>query len=220
MTPDAKVPAFHILTVCTMNICRSPSMAALISDRIDACQSRQVSFHVSSAGVAAQPGVPNCEIALAYVGRSELHSLSRQLTISDTQAADLILVAQQSHVKRVLDVDPAAGEKTVSLRGMARTIDVAVSQIETVDTIDGLRSLVGLLALLERRTPPPHSRLPYGTNDVPDPHVLGVNLHAESARLMTEAVTAVGSAIERHPGSPARSHRAETTTSNGHPRRS
>ena len=195
MIDRAEIPAFRILTVCTMNICRSPSMAALLSDHIDHCQSSQVSFHVASAGVNARPGTPNCEIALAHVGRSELHSLSRQLTVGDTQAADLILVAQQSHVQQVLDVDPAARAKTISLRAMARHIDIALTQVETVATIGGLRSLVDQLVLLDDQTPLPTTRLPYGNNDVPDPHVLGVNLHAESARLMTEAVSTVGAAV-------------------------
>ncbi|HVT34914.1 MAG TPA: low molecular weight protein-tyrosine-phosphatase [Nevskiaceae bacterium] len=84
----------RILIVCTGNICRSPMAEGYMRSRLPAEKS------VSSAGIAASPGEPAAPEAVAVMAAHGFDISSHgalQITDGQAHAADLILVADQTH---------------------------------------------------------------------------------------------------------------------------
>ncbi len=111
----------RILVVCTGNICRSPLAEALLRQQLSA-DGRGQSAQVRSAGTRAQTGQPVDETVLFLAQqqpdlvRSLQAHRSQPLDATLTWWADLILVMESHHGKRVAEMDPAARSK-VQLMG-------------------------------------------------------------------------------------------------------
>ncbi len=216
---------FRILTVCTMNICRSPAMEVSLQGLALRCGPDGPKVQVGSAGTHATPGAPSCDISLAHVGCASREQTARELSGALLSGADLILTAERKHANAVASIDPSYAAICFPIRTAARLVtwvssdgalDVAIrkahgEEIERdfdslssfaaplphdsverlrwlVDQCDGARGLAPMLT---------ETKLPYGVEDIPDPHVLGFNLHEMSAGMITEAVTELGRAVER-----------------------
>ncbi len=214
------VPPFRILTVCTMNICRSPALEVTLEDAVVGCADwAPGSVIVASAGTHASPGAPSCDISLAHVGRASREQTARQLTGEMLADADLVITAERKHADAVASISTEFGRRCFPARVAARlatwvvtegSLDVAVRKaagevIEPdfaspqtladplpVGDLARLRWLVAEMDGSRGLAPtPPAGNLPYGVEDIPDPHVLGFNLHEMSAEMILAAVAEV-----------------------------
>lgn len=211
-------PAFRVLTVCTMNICRSPALEVALQDSVARCDYLPSgSVTVSSAGTHATPGAPSCDISLAHVGHASREQTARPLTGACLVDADLIITAERKHSNAVASISSAYGSRCFPARVAARlatwvvtsgaleigmrrargdqvTPDFARPETLTdplpADPLARLRWLVVQMDGARGLAPlPAQTKLPYGVDDIPDPHVLGFNLHEMSAEMILSAVS-------------------------------
>ena len=111
---------FHILTVCTGNICRSPLAEQLLRSALG-----EVDVSLSSAGTGALVGHPMDERAAQYsrqLGGVPDHHAGRQLTEDIVRANDLVLVASREHRRAVVELVPRASRFAFTLRELARLL--------------------------------------------------------------------------------------------------
>jgi protein-tyrosine-phosphatase len=107
---------FHILVVCTGNICRSPMGEGILRSRLSA---RAAEFAtVSSAGVAAAPGMKPSSHSVSVCRENDIDITthrSRPLTPLLVRNSDLILVMEAHHREAIVAMVPEAREKTFVL---------------------------------------------------------------------------------------------------------
>lgn len=108
-----------VLFVCTGNICRSPTAAALLAERLALCD---VKVEISSAGVRqqAQPPPPEAVKAAAFFGVDISTHRSRPLDALEIARADLVIGMARQHVREVVVAVPAAWPKTFTLLELVR----------------------------------------------------------------------------------------------------
>ncbi len=214
---------FRILTVCTMNICRSPAMELLIRSRVEQACADDAMVTVSSAGTDARPGMPGCELSLAYAGSAELGHASRQLTAELLAGIDIVLTADWTHAGKVVALQPSVRSRCFPVKLAARLAAYVVGSEALViarakavgeaidsealgtlamvpalpaDSVGRLRWLVSEMNEARGIAPrPEEDGLPYGIDDIPDPHVLGYNLHEMSAGMIVDAIDALATSV-------------------------
>jgi protein-tyrosine-phosphatase len=102
--------AFSVLVVCTGNSCRSPMAAGILSKMLGGER-----VFIYSAGTDAPVGSPATTFAVttaAELGVDLNLPRSQQLDAGLVQSADLVLVMEEYHRKRVLELVPEAEPKT------------------------------------------------------------------------------------------------------------
>lgn len=207
-----------------MNICRSPALETVLARAVRECPGTQAGvITVSSAGTEAHEGAPSCDISLAMVGEGSREQTSRRLTAGILGDSDLILTAARTHASAAIALDRGARERTFAIRTAARLaawvvaagpLDVAVRKAageqiapdrERAETMaeplpvlpaDRLRWLVTEMDAA-RGMPgidPVAAAMPFGPDDIPDPHVVGFGVHRLSADLITAAGTELAAA--------------------------
>jgi len=109
---------FKILTVCTGNICRSPSAEVVLRDRLAAAGLDRL-VQVDSAGTADYHiGEPPSDPALrtAALRGYDLRPLcARQVAGSDFADFDLILAMDRGHLGRLAALQPAGSKARLHL---------------------------------------------------------------------------------------------------------
>ena len=125
--PEARIrelTTIRVLFVCTGNTCRSPMAEGLakgyFSDifgcSVDALD--DFGYKVSSAGVAAMPGMPASSESVRVCRQNGIDLSGHQsalLTVADVDESDIIFVMADSHRRAILASVPQAGEKCVLL---------------------------------------------------------------------------------------------------------
>jgi protein-tyrosine phosphatase len=108
-----------ILFVCSGNLCRSPTAAALLSSRV-ASQDDQIS--VASAGTLDldRPSPPEVVAAAAEIGADVAAHHSHRFTSEDLATADLIVGMAREHVREVVLSEPSVFPRTFTLLELAR----------------------------------------------------------------------------------------------------
>lgn len=202
--------------MCTANICRSPSAAAVL-------QAAAIpGVEVRSAGTAAVAGAPGCTLAPLLAGSEHT---SQPLTAELVQWADLVLTAGREHQAGVVGLDPGARTRTFTMRQAGRLAQWLLnarmpaaareraaapegweSRFEPDDPLrhvapmpagDRAAWLVPELDAARGYAPAPPPEPPTGRrrrraapmhpDDVPDPHVLGSEWHGTAAEQITTA---------------------------------
>ncbi|MEU4834249.1 hypothetical protein [Streptosporangium sp. NPDC023615] len=105
---------FHILFVCTANICRSPLAERLTRSALGPCPA----VRVSSAGTHARPGMEMDRRArgtLTRLGGDPAGFTSSLLTPARVAAADLVLTATSRHRAQAVTLHLAAATRTFTI---------------------------------------------------------------------------------------------------------
>ncbi len=121
---------FHILTVCTGNICRSPLAESILRIDLD-----PKVFTISSAGIMAVENgkVPDPQLRIAKsVGVTDLERhRATQITAGKMGISDLILGLSRGHRKRIARMEPTALPRLFTMREFAH-----LAQYVTPDDIE------------------------------------------------------------------------------------
>lgn len=183
---------FQILTVCTGNVCRSPLAEQLL--RMQLADVPEVS--VSSAGVRALEGQPmpveTQQVARALgVADPELHR-GRQLTAEMLDQASLILAMAREHRRAIVELNPRAARRTLTIRELARYAPVITEEDVRSELFPGqsgvvasLKSGVRALAIGRALVPGQAPEL----DDVTDPFGRELAVHQLMARQLEPAVS-------------------------------
>jgi len=170
--------ALRVLFVCTANICRSPYMELLARHRLG--EGAVVEF--SSAGTHGLDGqAMNRTMAFNLVNGIPHRSFtSRRLTAPMVDDADLVLTAQDSQRRFVLEEHPAAFRKVWTLGQFAEAVRRAPEE-------DG-RPLTGraLVAAVSRI-----SGISQVRDDIGDPYRRGPDVNAACAARIDELLDVV-----------------------------
>lgn len=101
----------HLLVVCSANQCRSPIAEFLLRRRF---RMMDILVTVSSAGTHADDGLPMHPFAQQVLERCDFDPsrfTSRRLCAADLDNADLILVAERTHLESIAGLRPAAARR-------------------------------------------------------------------------------------------------------------
>ncbi len=178
---------FHILVVCTGNICRSPLTERLLRRRLDDRLGRGAEgIVVSSAGARGLDRSPmdlRAAEQLRRLGGDPEDFLARSLTEWHVNGADLVLTATRGHRAAVLSEAPAALHRTFTLLEFA---DLAPYRpLDAADQIDhGRDPLAGLVAEAAQR----RGSATLQEYDVADPYMQSAERHREVADVISTAV--------------------------------
>lgn len=178
---------FRILTVCTGNLCRSPTAAQLLASRLDPAK-----FEVMSAGTRAVVGGRMPEEAIAeskHYGGAPSGHLGTQLERGMVEAADLVLTAEVAHRPLVLDLYPVAVKRVFTLRQFAR-LAAGLSEAELAMLAPpGVVAAVAAQRGLQGRR---------GDDEIVDPYLGPPERYAQAGRELNDAVAGVVRAFTRH----------------------
>lgn len=108
-----------VLFVCTGNICRSPTAAALLAAHLEAADP---AVRVDSAGILDLkiPSPPEVIATGNDLGIDLANHRGRLLSLSDVKQASLILGMTRKHVREVVTMDPSAWTRTFTLHELVR----------------------------------------------------------------------------------------------------
>lgn len=165
---------FTILTVCTANICRSPLMELLLSDRLAADR-----FVVSSAGARgfdARPIDSMTAMEALRLGQDPFLFRSRPITKDLVEGADLILTATRDHRAIVLDQNPSALRRTFTLLEFAHLA-------EKLDEATSIQQLIEVAAKNRGLAP--------DDSDILDPYGRAPDVHRATADMILTAVARI-----------------------------
>lgn len=198
-------PPFRVLVVCTMNICRSPAIAELLGSELHQRGLGEDVVVITSGGTKAVEGAPACDISLALVGSAEHHRhRARRVTVDDIAEADLVLTASSDHAGDLVRMLPKSQTYVHPLRRAAPLATFAATEEappEDLGVPERLRWLVAEMDASRGLAPRPAQHQGFSgwtdmnIDDIPDPHVLGYQIHPASAALIRESVTELAGAM-------------------------
>ena len=184
---------FHVLHVCTGNICRSPMaeriMIAELGTRFgpDAGQI-EVTGAGTFGGHAGAPMNPPAAQVLGEMGVDASGFTATWLRERQVEQADLVLTATADHRSQVLGLDQRALRRTFALRELARLADqVREEQLPAGGPAVRMAALVTLAAGL-RGIYPAHPR---SLDDIADPYGGPIGEFRQTAQQIRVAVQSI-----------------------------
>ncbi|MGD7708203.1 hypothetical protein [Microlunatus sp. Y2014] len=191
---SASVPYnFHVLVVCTGNICRSPAVERLLANAWGG------SVHVSSAGTRALvdlPVDPPMENLLTGLGVSSRGFAARLLTEEMVREAQLVLTLTREHRGSVVELLPGAVRRTFTLRELARIISMHGLGGPYATYAEGLSALVFEAGRLRTSAPPQRPT----DDDIIDPYGQSRSTFEESFEQIRLATDTIIAAVGNGPG--------------------
>ncbi|WP_210603530.1 low molecular weight phosphatase family protein [Brevibacterium oceani] len=197
MTPQT----FHVLAVCTGNICRSRIAELALAQRFaDVSEIR-----LRSAGTRAASGwlIPEevREIA-GYMGVEEIRTRrTKQVSEQALGDADLVLVMTRDHRREVVELNPRIVRRTFTIRELAglaavtRDADIiSEGGGPSADRAARLRAAVGAAARRRSRRRSPKQ---VTVDDVIDPYGCDRDTYARAALQLAPAVEGVAALFQR-----------------------
>ncbi|MGM0700215.1 low molecular weight phosphatase family protein [Brevibacterium sp. GP-SGM9] len=192
---------FHVLAVCTGNICRSRIAELVLAKRFaDVSEIR-----LRSAGTRAASGwlIPEevREIA-GYMGVEEIRTRrTKQVSEQVLGDADLVLVMTRDHRREMVELNPRIIRRTFTIRELAslaavtRDADIiSEGGGPTADRAARLRAAVGAAARRRSRRRSPKQ---VTVDDVIDPYGCDRDTYARSALQLAPAVEGVAALFQR-----------------------
>ena len=155
---------FHILFVCTGNICRSPLAERLARSALGSCPA----FQVTSAGTHAEQGRAMTEHArrvLVRLGGDPGGFVSRRLTPELVAAADLVLTATAQH-----RAEAVAGHLPAATRAFTIAEFGALARAVPAERIAGHRDPVRRARALVAEARALRGLVRVDRPDIPDPY--------------------------------------------------
>jgi protein-tyrosine phosphatase len=151
-----------ILFVCTGNLCRSPSAAWFLSERVHTEGPAEVV--IRSAGTRGASNGPPAKLVKegAAIGMDLDGHVPRRMAVVDIQRADLVIGMAREHVRETVLMEEASFSKAFTLREFvrrgseigARALEEPLS--EWLERMHGLRRHLDLIG-------------DSGPDDIPDP---------------------------------------------------
>lgn len=185
---------FRILTVCTGNVCRSPTAAILLTELLNPIAGTIVVRSAGTNALVGSPMEPNAIACLpcsaSQLGKSHV---AQQMDEEVVGISDLVLALDRSHRKKILALSPRVKKKTFTLREFAELTSATteadvkeeLTQLSTYSLAEVLTASVRA-ARLSRNLVQPFS--PEDTEDVPDPYGHGLQEFRDSfAEIETSA---------------------------------
>jgi protein-tyrosine phosphatase len=177
--------SFHVLVVCTGNICRSPMAEHLLRAGLAA---RGVDgIEVSSAGTHGLVGEPVHEHAAAVLAARAIDATgfcARRLDAELVAGADLVLGASREHRAAAVTLVPRAAARSFTVRELDRLLSAVDIRDLPRDAADRARVLVtaaaGQRGLVRPERP--------GDDDITDPYGGPAAGYAPTARLIDAAL--------------------------------
>lgn len=218
--------SLQILVVCTANICRSPAAAAVLSYEMGRRFGAEVSVWSAGTEALAGSSACELSGALVgtypqRIAEEGDHILeysehaSRVVSPADLRRSDLVLTMDRSHRSRLAQLLPAARSHTFTLRqaaGIAGAVAAHVADGELPagapplppGRTDRLRWLIaeldaarGLTPVRPGNNPPQQDEgLHWHPDDVPDPHVVGYQIHPMTVELIEQCVRDLTAAVD------------------------
>ena len=187
---------FHILTVCTANICRS-AMAAAQLESLVAAAGLTDSVSVSSRGVRAEDGYPACPLGFGYVGLHIPEHRSARLDEASIAGAHLIVTAESAHRAAVVTMYPKARSRVFTMTEAAALttwyVDASAAGVSLPSPADD-GGVDERLAWWVRELNDSRGAAPIAQLDIGDPHMVvrGPDTHEVTAQ---EIATAMGTIV-------------------------
>jgi protein-tyrosine phosphatase len=180
----------RVLVVCTANICRSPTAAALLRSRTGPA------VEVMSAGTHARRDDPVCPVAAAWIGglrpgdadvrRSLADHRSAPLSADLIASADLVLTMSRAQRSGVIALVPSAQRRTFPIRYVERLAPELMAAPDR--PIDQVGRVLWLSDELHARRAE-HGVVSDEEDTVPDPHETGD--HPSALAILGRAVSTV-----------------------------
>jgi protein-tyrosine phosphatase len=104
---------YRVLMVCTMNVCRSPLMAAAFSAALPSAE--RAAWVVRSQGVAAVDGASMCAVAARTAGVDPSDHHARSVVVPQLETYDLIVTASRAERGVLATVSAATRSRTFTL---------------------------------------------------------------------------------------------------------
>lgn len=197
--------SFHVLTICTGNICRSPLAEHLLASHL----SDIPEITVASAGTEALVGEPmfdvTCQIAESFGLPDTKTHRSRQVDEQILTDADLILTMSRSHRRSVVKLSPRVTRRVFTIREFGRlaaatTDETLAEEMDLVDADDVSARLSAAVRAVSASRGLPGTQARPEDDDVVDPYQRDTKTHQESAAQLEIAVEPAVELLRRAAG--------------------